>query len=257
MTGLPCLPAEWSCIQAGWAPAHSGPGARRRVPVAVRGYRSGDSTTQAARENHDRERRHRLRDRHRPGSTPPETPPTTRATTGTASTTRTSRRARGTASSTTAGWWSRSTRGTRRRRSGRRVRATATPRSRSSWARRSTSGWRRRSPNRTPTRPRRLVDPDEEDVDDQVGDERAGRLVAPDEGLAEDVETDSVAEDVGIDGAGASAEEAAVHVIRPTVAFSTPLLSSSPVGLCRGAVALPRRRRVFATVTARYTAGSS
>jgi hypothetical protein len=57
------------------------------------------------------------------------------------------------------------------------------------------------------------ADPDEEDVDDQVGDVRAGRLVAPDEGLAEDEESDSVAEDVGIDGAGASAEEAAVHVI--------------------------------------------
>ena len=57
------------------------------------------------------------------------------------------------------------------------------------------------------------VDPDEQDVDDQVGDVRAGRLVAPDEGLGEDLEKDLVAEDVGIDGAGASAEEAAVHVI--------------------------------------------
>jgi hypothetical protein len=37
--------------------------------------------------------------------------------------------------------------------------------------------------------------------------------VAQDEGLGEDLEQDSVAEDVGIDGAGASAEEAAVHVI--------------------------------------------
>jgi hypothetical protein len=59
----------------------------------------------------------------------------------------------------------------------------------------------------------KAVDPDEEDVDDQVGDVRAGRLVAPDEGLGEDLEKDSVAEDVGIDGAAASAEEAAVHVI--------------------------------------------
>ena len=57
------------------------------------------------------------------------------------------------------------------------------------------------------------VDPDEEDVDDEVGDARAGRLVASDEGLDQDKEQDSVAEDVGIDGAGASAEEAAVHVI--------------------------------------------
>jgi hypothetical protein len=57
------------------------------------------------------------------------------------------------------------------------------------------------------------VDPDEEDVDDEVGDVRAGRLVAPDEGVHVDQEKDLVAEDVGIDGAAASAEEAAVHVI--------------------------------------------
>jgi hypothetical protein len=47
----------------------------------------------------------------------------------------------------------------------------------------------------------------------EVGDRRSGRLVAPDEGAHEDVESDEVAEDVGIDGAGASAEEAAVHTI--------------------------------------------
>jgi hypothetical protein len=57
------------------------------------------------------------------------------------------------------------------------------------------------------------VDPDEEDVDDEVGDARAGRLVEPDQGVHVDEEKDLVAEDVGIDGAGASAEEAAVHVI--------------------------------------------
>ncbi|MBO9523826.1 MAG: hypothetical protein J7518_20010 [Nocardioidaceae bacterium] len=50
-------------------------------------------------------------------------------------------------------------------------------------------------------------------LDDGPEDERAGRLVAPDEGLSEDTTSDEVAEDVGIDGAGASAEEAAVHVI--------------------------------------------
>jgi hypothetical protein len=44
-------------------------------------------------------------------------------------------------------------------------------------------------------------------------DPRAGRLVAPDEGLGEDREKDEVAEDVGIDAGAASAEEAAVHVI--------------------------------------------
>lgn len=52
-----------------------------------------------------------------------------------------------------------------------------------------------------------------EDVEGEVGDERAGRLVAPDEGVRTDVEKDVVAEDIGIDGAGSSAEEAAVHVI--------------------------------------------
>ncbi|HET8616302.1 MAG TPA: DUF5709 domain-containing protein [Actinomycetales bacterium] len=53
------------------------------------------------------------------------------------------------------------------------------------------------------------------DPDDggEVGDERAGRLVAPDEGAHEDTEKDMVAEDVGIAGAGAGAEEAAVHVV--------------------------------------------
>lgn len=49
--------------------------------------------------------------------------------------------------------------------------------------------------------------------DTQVGDERAGRLVAPDEGVRQDTEPALAADDVGIDGAGAGAEEAAVHVI--------------------------------------------
>ncbi|MGO4255830.1 DUF5709 domain-containing protein [Marmoricola sp. RAF53] len=53
----------------------------------------------------------------------------------------------------------------------------------------------------------------ESDRDPGPPDPRAGRLVAPDEGVAEDTEKDAVATDVGIDGAGASAEEAAVHVI--------------------------------------------
>lgn len=54
----------------------------------------------------------------------------------------------------------------------------------------------------------------QEDLDDgEVGTERAGRLVDPDHGSGEDLEKDLVGEDVGIDGAGASAEEAAVHVV--------------------------------------------
>jgi len=52
-----------------------------------------------------------------------------------------------------------------------------------------------------------------EHVGGEVGDRRAGRLVDEDEGLGPDLESDLVGEDVGIDGAGASAEEAAVHVI--------------------------------------------
>jgi hypothetical protein len=58
------------------------------------------------------------------------------------------------------------------------------------------------------------TDTDDEELDDgEVGDLRAGRLVDPDEGLGEDTEKDLVADDVGIDGAGASAEEAAVHIV--------------------------------------------
>ncbi len=50
---------------------------------------------------------------------------------------------------------------------------------------------------------------------DQVGDRRAGRLVDADQGAYVDTERDLWAEDVGIDGAAASAEEAAVHVLEP------------------------------------------
>jgi len=44
-------------------------------------------------------------------------------------------------------------------------------------------------------------------------EERAGRLVADDEGFGEDRQADSVAWDVGVDAGGASAEEAAMHVV--------------------------------------------
>ncbi|RDH74757.1 hypothetical protein DVS77_30135 [Mycolicibacterium moriokaense] len=47
----------------------------------------------------------------------------------------------------------------------------------------------------------------------EVGRMRAGRLVAPDMGFGEDTEAELVADDVGISGGAASAEEAAVHVI--------------------------------------------
>src|SRR5699024_1127747 len=48
--------------------------------------------------------------------------------------------------------------------------------------------------------------------DTEVGDERAGRLVSDDEGVREDTEKETWAEDVGIDRGAASAEEAAVHI---------------------------------------------
>ena len=61
-------------------------------------------------------------------------------------------------------------------------------------------------------------DPDaewtEDDLDDgEVGVRRAGRLVDPDGGLGPDEVPELVGDDVGIDGAGASAEEAAVHIV--------------------------------------------
>lgn len=56
--------------------------------------------------------------------------------------------------------------------------------------------------------------PIEDFIDDgEVGRERAGRLVDPNEGIGSDDEPELVGEDVGIDGAAASAEEAAVHVV--------------------------------------------
>jgi len=60
-------------------------------------------------------------------------------------------------------------------------------------------------------------DAGDEDVDglllDDGPDPRAGRLVAEDEGAHPDEEADLVARDTGIDGGGASAEEAAIHVV--------------------------------------------
>ncbi|WP_369244838.1 DUF5709 domain-containing protein [Streptomyces sp. R41] len=54
---------------------------------------------------------------------------------------------------------------------------------------------------------------DGEPLDNEVGDLRSGRLVAPDEGAHEDEESGLIASDVGIDGAAASAEEAAMHIV--------------------------------------------
>ncbi|MFD7406186.1 DUF5709 domain-containing protein [Streptomyces sp. NPDC059866] len=52
-----------------------------------------------------------------------------------------------------------------------------------------------------------------EPVDPESGTERAGRLVAPDEGLRSDTMKEAVADDRGVDAGAAGAEEAAVHVV--------------------------------------------
>ena len=61
-------------------------------------------------------------------------------------------------------------------------------------------------------------DTDGELLDDEVGDRRSGRLVS-ESYVADDENGDQPAElfaaDVGVDGAGASAEEAAVHLVDP------------------------------------------
>jgi Family of unknown function (DUF5709) len=49
--------------------------------------------------------------------------------------------------------------------------------------------------------------------DPEAGDQRSGRLVAPNEGLEGPVDDDIAAADVGVDDASATAEEAAVHEI--------------------------------------------
>jgi hypothetical protein len=57
-------------------------------------------------------------------------------------------------------------------------------------------------------------DTDGELIDDEVGDVRAGRLVDANDGGTDDSDDELFARDEGIDGAAASAEEAAVHIIR-------------------------------------------
>jgi hypothetical protein len=52
-----------------------------------------------------------------------------------------------------------------------------------------------------------------EPLDPEAGTDRAGRLVAPDEGVRADTTKQLVAKDEGIDGGAAGAEEAAVHVV--------------------------------------------
>ena len=53
-----------------------------------------------------------------------------------------------------------------------------------------------------------------ENVDDgEVGDQRAGRLMDPNQGIGPDIDKDLIGEDVGIDAGAASAEEAAMHIV--------------------------------------------
>ncbi|MBZ6191624.1 hypothetical protein KVH07_01590 [Streptomyces olivaceus] len=61
-----------------------------------------------------------------------------------------------------------------------------------------------------------------EPVDPEAGTARAGRLVAPDEGAHADTTKETVAEDVGIDGGAAGAEEAAVHVVEDETELPDP-----------------------------------
>lgn len=66
-----------------------------------------------------------------------------------------------------------------------------------------------------------LVDPNQDEdadtsdtgLEDEVGGDRSGRLVAQNQGSGADEDSEPWATDVGIDGAGASGEEAAMHVI--------------------------------------------
>jgi hypothetical protein len=57
-------------------------------------------------------------------------------------------------------------------------------------------------------------DTDGELLDEEVGDVRAGRLVDAGDGGTTDTDDELWARDEGIDGAAASAEEAAVHIVR-------------------------------------------
>ncbi|MFI6013193.1 DUF5709 domain-containing protein [Streptomyces sp. NPDC051243] len=54
---------------------------------------------------------------------------------------------------------------------------------------------------------------DGEPVDPEAGADRAGRLVAPDEGAHPDITKEEIAADRGVDAGAAGAEEAAVHVV--------------------------------------------
>ena len=87
----------------------------------------------------------------------------------------------------------------------------ATPTGRRPRARLSRSGCARRTRRPDPYA-EADAEPDEADPDPEIGDRRAGRLVESEQGEG-GIHQDLFGDDVGIDGAGASAEEAAMHVI--------------------------------------------
>jgi hypothetical protein len=58
-----------------------------------------------------------------------------------------------------------------------------------------------------------LPDGEGEPIDREAGAERAGRLVAPDEGAHASTDRTLFASDVGIDAGAAGAEEAAMHIV--------------------------------------------
>lgn len=58
-----------------------------------------------------------------------------------------------------------------------------------------------------------VPDVSDDDVDLAEADLPAGRLLAPDEGFGEDVESEEIAQDVGPAGYARTGEEAAIHII--------------------------------------------
>ena len=103
----------------------------------------------------------------------------------------------------------RSTAATRRRSNTPPARATATRPGRRSTARASTSASRQEEPEPDP-----YAETDDDHLDDgEVGDRRAGRLVTPTRASARTRRRDLLGDDVGIDAAPGSAEEAAMHIV--------------------------------------------
>ena len=72
-------------------------------------------------------------------------------------------------------------------------------------------------------------DTDGELLDEEVGGRRAGRLVESDT-MWGDIEPELRASDVGIDGAAASAEEAAMHIVEDTDSDTGPGTDTDEVG---------------------------